>query len=345
MLNLSGLSRKYPEFKLKADFEVDRGEFFSLLGPSGCGKTTLLRLIAGLERPDEGRILLNGQDVTDMSASDRRIGLVFQDYALFPHMNVAENVGYGLAVQRVSEYERQRRVDEMLELFEIDHLWKREVGSLSGGERQRVALARTLAPEPYVVLMDEPFSALDYALRRRLREELRGLQKKVGFTAVFVTHHQEDALALSDRLAVMSEGRLLQIGTPERVYRNPERMDVASFLGEASFLPGIVSGFYAGQIQVDVLGKRQEILDRGEAFTVGQDVWIMIRPEDWVWGLPGGILVRVSGCEYLGYAAICRVEGDGWSGRVLLQKGTPLPREGQTVTLGVEPDLALLLAR
>lgn len=280
-----------------------------------------------------------------MPPSERRIGLVFQDYALFPHMNVVENVGYGLMVQKRPDHERDWRVTELLGLFEIDHLAQRNVGTLSGGERQRVALARALAPEPYVILMDEPFSALDYGLRRRLREELRALQKKVGFTAVFVTHHQEDALALSDRLAVMSEGRILQCGTPETVYNKPDRMEVASFLGEASFLPGSIIGFNSGRIQLDLLGRRLEIADRGEEYFAGQPIWVMLRPEDWVWGLPGGIPVKVTGREYLGYAAICRIEGDGWSGRVMLEKGTPLPDEGQTVTLGIEPDLALILPR
>lgn len=344
MLEVVGLTRTYPEFTLQADFLVQDGEFFSLLGPSGCGKTTLLRLIAGLERPDGGRVCLNGIDVSNLPAAERRIGLVFQDYALFPHMNVKENIAYGLTVQKREAKAIELRVEELLELFEIAHLGQREVGKLSGGERQRVALARALAPEPYAILLDEPFSALDYTLRRRLREELRALQRKAGFTAVFVTHHQEDALALSDRLAIMAEGRILQIGRPEQVYRFPKNQDVALFLGEANLLPGSVVGFNAGRIELEVFGKRLEVVDRGEeVYRIGQSVQIVVRPEDWVWGCPGGIVARVTGREYLGFASVCQVEWEGWTGRVLLSKETPLPREDTEVLLGIIPENAVLL--
>lgn len=345
MLEVAELTRTYPEFILQADFSVKDGEFFSLLGPSGCGKTTLLRLIAGLEQPDSGHVLLNNQDVTNLPASERRVGLVFQDYALFPHMNVKDNVAYGLTVQKVGFKEREKRVNELLELFEIAHLGRREIVKLSGGERQRVALARALAPEPYAILLDEPFSALDYTMRRRLREELRALQRKAGFTAVFVTHHQEDALALSDRLAVMKDGRILQIGRPDQVYRLPKNIDVASFLGEANLLPGNIKGFNAGRIELEVFEKRLEVVDRSEeVYHIGQQVWIVVRPEDWVWNYPGGISVRVTGREYLGFASVCRIEYEGWTGRVLLSKEMSLPQEDASVLLGIDSENAVILS-
>ena len=178
-------------FKLSADFTVQRGEFFSLVGPSGCGKTTLLRLIAGLEKPERGQLVLAGREITGLPPAKRRIGMVFQDYALFPHLNVGQNIAYGLKLQKLPRKEINSRVEELLELFALNGLEKRDVHRLSGGERQRVALARALAPRPLVLLMDEPFSALDYELRRRLRGELKELQSRLGFTALFVTHHQE----------------------------------------------------------------------------------------------------------------------------------------------------------
>ena len=215
------VTKDFPEFRLTANLTVAEGEFFSLVGPSGCGKTTLLRLISGLLQPDHGRIILNGRDLTAVPVAERRIGFVFQDYALFPHLTVGENIEYGLKVRRLPAARRRERVRAMLAVFEITALADRRVQELSGGERQRVALARALAPEPFLLLLDEPFAALDYGLRRRLRRELKELQSRLGFTAIFVTHHQEEALSLSERLAVMQAGRILQVGTATEVYTNP----------------------------------------------------------------------------------------------------------------------------
>lgn len=184
------IEKSYPKFRIEASIDVNQGEFFSLVGPSGCGKTTLLRLIVGLEEPDRGRIFLNGRDITDLPSAKRRIGLVFQEYALFPHLTVAGNIEYGLRVAKIPEDERKERLREMLALFALEETADRGVGQLSGGERQRVALARALAPQPLLLLLDEPFSALDYSLRQRLRRELKALQKRLGFTVIFVTHQQ-----------------------------------------------------------------------------------------------------------------------------------------------------------
>ena len=216
--------------------EVERGEFLTLLGPSGCGKTTTLRMIAGFETPTAGRILVGERDVTQLSPQRRGFGMVFQNYALFPHLDVAENVAFGLKTRGVARDEIRRRVEDALALVDLAGYGKRRVQELSGGQQQRVALARALAPEPEVLLLDEPLSNLDAALRERTRTELRALLKRVGITAIFVTHDQEEAFALSDRIAVMEKGRLQQLGTPEELYARPTNAFVASFLGRANFL-------------------------------------------------------------------------------------------------------------
>ena len=208
LLELCGIRRVYPEFALEASFAVSQGEFFSILGPSGSGKTTLLRLIAGFDRPDGGRLLLAGQDITRLPPHRRRIGMVFQDYALFPHLSVGENVAYGLKMQGLPPGPRRQKTEELLVLVGLAGFYHRDPSSLSGGEQQRVALARALAPDPLVLLFDEPFSALDQSLRQHLRREIRDLQRQTGFTALFVTHSQEEALSLSDRMLVMSRGQI-----------------------------------------------------------------------------------------------------------------------------------------
>ncbi|HEX7050133.1 MAG TPA: ABC transporter ATP-binding protein [Longimicrobiales bacterium] len=240
MLRLEALTKRFGTTTAVAglDLEVDAGEFVTLLGPSGCGKTTTLRMIAGFETPTAGRILLDGRDITRLSPQKRGFGMVFQNYALFPHLNVAENVAFGLKTRGVPRAELARRVDAALALVDLPGYGKRRVQELSGGQQQRVALARALAPEPRVLLLDEPLSNLDAALRERTRVELRALLKRVGITAIFVTHDQEEAFALSDRIAVLEAGRLRQVDTPEALYQDPADAFVASFLGRANFLDG-----------------------------------------------------------------------------------------------------------
>ena len=216
---------------------VGRGEFVSLLGPSGCGKTTLLRLIAGFENPDSGRILFKGVDATRLSPQKRPSAMVFQNYALFPHMSIRENVAYGLKVRKWKKQQIRERVDVALEQVDLTGLGEKKVTQLSGGQQQRVALARAVAVQPEVILFDEPLSNLDVALRERTRNELRLLQQKIGMTSIYVTHDQEEALSLSDRIAVMRDGRVLEIGSPEELYRKPESAFVASFLGGANVIP------------------------------------------------------------------------------------------------------------
>lgn len=217
-----------------------KGEFVTLLGPSGCGKTTTLRIIAGLEQPDSGQVFLNGKDVTSLEPNQRNVNTVFQNYALFPHMNVADNIGYGLKLKKTSKAEISRRVKEMLELVQLSGFEKRKPSELSGGQRQRVAIARALVNNPEVLLLDEPLGALDLQLRRAMQHELKRLQKKLGITFIYITHDQEEAINMSDTIAVMNHGRFEQIGTPDEIYNHPKTSYVAMFVGNANILTGVV---------------------------------------------------------------------------------------------------------
>ena len=240
-VRLAGIRKTYGDVVAvdRVDLEIPAGEFFTLSGPSGSGKTTTLRLIAGFERPDEGRIELGGADVTNRAPYERDVNTVFQDYALFPHMTVAENVGYGLRVKHVPRAERRRRVEEILKVVRLPELGNRKPVQLSGGQRQRIALARSLVNTPKVLLLDEPLGALDLKLRQEMQIELKRIQREVsevGITFVYVTHDQEEALTMSDRLAVFNEGRIEQIGAPAEVYERPATEFVAGFVGVSNVL-------------------------------------------------------------------------------------------------------------
>ena len=220
---------------------IRENEFFTLLGPSGCGKTTLLRLIAGFDFPTEGEILLHGENIAPLPPYKRPVNTVFQSYALFPHMTVGQNIGFGLEMLGRPKAEIEARVSEMLKLVQMQELRNRRIGQISGGQQQRVALARALAPAPKVLLLDEPLSALDYKLRKDMQIELKRLQHETGITFIFVTHDQEEALTMSDRIAVMSKGKILQIGSPRDIYDRPSERFVANFIGETNFLEGHVA--------------------------------------------------------------------------------------------------------
>jgi spermidine/putrescine transport system ATP-binding protein len=236
-IELCGLTKRFSEIAVdNIDLTVSSGEFFSLLGPSGCGKTTTLRLIAGFEQPTSGQILLDGVDVSDMPPHRRNVNTVFQSYALFPFLDVFENVAFGLRHRGVSKADLRRRVNEALDLVMMTSFAKRRPGQLSGGQQQRVALARALVLNPAVLLLDEPLGALDAKLRRSLKVELKALQERIGITFLYVTHDQEEALTMSDRLAVMNAGRIVQIGTPRQVYEEPADTYVADFLGAANLM-------------------------------------------------------------------------------------------------------------
>ncbi|NTU57134.1 MAG: spermidine/putrescine ABC transporter ATP-binding protein, partial [Anaerolineales bacterium] len=237
------VSRHFGEVKAvdNADLEIRDGEFFSLLGPSGSGKTTCLRMIAGFDRPTSGHIYLYGQDVSDLPPYERDVNTVFQDYALFPHMNVGDNIAYGLMIKGVSKPERTQRLDEMLELVRLSGYADRKPSQLSGGQRQRVALARALINHPKVLLLDEPLGALDLKLRQQMQVELKAIQQRVGITFIFVTHDQEEALTMSDRIALFNNGRIEQVGSPAEIYEHPATSFVAGFVGTSNLVGGEVA--------------------------------------------------------------------------------------------------------
>ena len=240
-LELKEIKKSFTEGEAVLDnisLEISKGEFITLLGSSGCGKTTTLRIIAGLEQPDAGSVWLDGREVTGLEPNQRDVNTVFQNYALFPHMNVAENIGYGLKLKKVPKSEIRKKVSQMLELVQLEGYEKRKPSELSGGQKQRVAIARALVNNPEVLLLDEPLGALDLQLRRAMQIELKHLQKKLGITFIYITHDQEEAINMSDRIAVMKDGRIEQIGTPDEIYNHPKTSYVATFVGNANILHG-----------------------------------------------------------------------------------------------------------
>ena len=261
-----------------ASISIRENEFFTLLGPSGCGKTTLLRMIAGFEFPTSGAILLNGENIADMPPFRRPINTVFQNYALFPHMTVAENIGFGLRMLGRSKADVAGRVAEMLALVKMEPMAHRRTSEISGGQQQRVALARALAPQPKVLLLDEPLSALDYKLRKEMQLELKRMQHETGITFIFVTHDQEEALTMSDRIAVMNKGRVLQVGNPHEIYDAPASRFVAEFIGETNFIDGRVRSVSDGVAEIG-LNDGTVLTAKADGANVGEDVTIVIRPE------------------------------------------------------------------
>jgi putative spermidine/putrescine transport system ATP-binding protein len=274
------------------DLQAQKGEFISFLGPSGCGKTTTLRMIAGFEQPTAGRILVEGKDITRKAPNQRNVGMVFQSYALFPNMTVAENIGFGLKVRRRPKDQIRRRVDELLELIHLPGRGGRYPYQLSGGQQQRVALARALAIEPSVLLLDEPLSALDAKIRVSLRKEIRAIQRQLGITTVYVTHDQEEALSLSDRVVVMSEGRVEQIGAPFDIYNFPATPFVASFVGTLNLYEARVRDAAVGRLEVEgqEIVAAKPITDRS-----GDTVSVAIRPESIALGEGGPGANRIKG--------------------------------------------------
>ncbi|THF57392.1 ABC transporter ATP-binding protein [Ollibium composti] len=258
---------------------IRENEFFTLLGPSGCGKTTLLRLIAGFDYPSAGEILLYGDDIAPLPPFKRPVNTVFQSYALFPHMTVAENIGFGLEMLDRPKAEVKARVAEMLKLVRMEQLANRRTSQISGGQQQRVALARALAPQPKVLLLDEPLSALDYKLRKDMQIELKRLQGETGITFIFVTHDQEEALTMSDRIAVMSAGKILQVGAPRDIYDRPAERFVADFIGESNFLKGEIAGTAGGRATVRLSSGAEIPASLPEGFSPSGAVTIVVRPE------------------------------------------------------------------
>src|SRR5437899_6772804 len=275
--SVQSLSKRFKEARVLDDvsFDVAEGESLVLLGASGSGKTTILRIIAGLEQPDTGRVILHGKDVTDLPARERGVGVIFQAYALFPRMTVEKNIGYGLRIRHRPRKERKETVNRLLKLVQLEEHRKKYPWQLSGGQQQRVAIARTLAYKPQVLLFDEPFGALDAQTRVHLRREIRALLKQVKVPSVFITHDQEEALELGDRIAVLNEGHLEQVGTPDEVYNHPATEYVATFLGAANLLLGVAVGGFV-EIGTAKLPAEKET----KRFRDGQSVKLVFRPED-----------------------------------------------------------------
>jgi spermidine/putrescine transport system ATP-binding protein len=266
------------------NLEVKNGEFLTLLGPSGCGKTTLLRLISGFEDPTTGQIFINGKDVNGLPPHLRHVHTVFQSYALFPHMTVFDNVAFGLCCQKLPKAEIETRVNDVLKTVKLEKYAKRKPDQLSGGQQQRVAIARAVVNRPLVLLLDEPLSSLDYRLRKTMQIELKQLQRKLGITFIFVTHDQEEALSMSDRVVVMHEGGIEQVGTPRQVYEAPQNLTVAEFIGEANIFDSEIIAINGKELTVNIQGK-QRVIKCARPFSVNQKVHILVRPEDLrVWG-------------------------------------------------------------
>ena len=258
---------------------IAEGEFITFLGASGCGKTTTLRIIAGLETPDEGSVFLDGKDVTKLEPNLRDVNTVFQNYALFPHMNVEENIGYGLKLKKTPKAEIRKKVKEMLELVQLEGYEKRKPSELSGGQKQRVAIARALINNPKVLLLDEPLGALDLQLRRTMQFELKNLQKKLGITFLYITHDQEEAINMSDRIVVMKEGRFEQVGTPDEIYNHPKTSYVATFVGNANILHGRVERIIENRALVELAGGKALVERNGAELKEGENVTLAIRSE------------------------------------------------------------------
>ncbi len=313
-LSIEGVTKSFGSLQVVrgADISIRRGEFVSFLGPSGCGKTTILRMVAGFETPTSGRIVIDGRDVTALKPNQRNIGMVFQSYALFPNLTVAGNIGFGLKVHGHARAEIDERVGEMLKLIGLPQLGDRYPWQLSGGQQQRVALARALAPKPRVLLLDEPLSALDAKIRVSLREEIRAIQKALGITTIFVTHDQEEALSMSDRVMVMYEGRIEQIGTPFEVYNRPATRFVADFVGTLSTFEAVIDDAATGAAHV---GKaRITGLAVPAGAKPGDRIALALRPEAVrLAGRPGDATLtgRVEAVEFLGSVLRLRIVTDG----------------------------------
>ncbi len=297
------------------DLQVAAGEFFAMLGPSGSGKTTCLRLIAGFEQPTAGHIEIFGETAEGVPPYRRNVNTVFQDYALFPHLNVLDNVAYSLMVQGVAMPDRHRAAEQALDLVQLPGYGPRRPGQLSGGQRQRVALARALVNRPKVLLLDEPLGALDLRLREQMQEELKALQKSLAITFVFVTHDQGEALSMADRVAVFDQGRIIQVGSPEDIYQRPNTRFVAEFVGSSNVLP---PAFVQARW--------------------GRDAWASLRPEAVTVGRGDGIQARLISRAYLGANTRLALEAEGLRLSAMVPTGQPLPADGDTVTVSWAPE-------
>ena len=346
-LKLSNVYKLFTEIPAVEDFnlEAEQGEFISFLGPSGCGKTTTLRMVAGFEMPSSGTITISGRDLTYVPPNKRNVGMVFQSYALFPNMTVAENIGYGLRAAGKPKAEIRGRVEEMLGLIHLESLGARFPSQLSGGQQQRVALARALAIRPQVLLLDEPLSALDAKIRVELRQEIRRIQQQLGITTIYVTHDQEEALSLSDRVVVMSQGRIEQVGTPAEIYTLPETEFVAKFVGQINLLPVNIVDPPAGLMKV---GKQAVRTSRTVNYNDEKTLRLAIRPEELNPGHSengNNLTGIVDAVTYLGSIVRVRVNIEGNSVLMDLfnERRLRLPVVGEQFELNFDTDACWLL--
>lgn len=289
-VKLKNLVKKFPSDKLSEDniavnnldLNVESGELVTLLGPSGCGKTTTLRMIAGFEFPTSGSVFIGDEDISSVSPNKRDIGMVFQSYALFPHLTVYDNIAYGLKIKKLSQEEIKMKVKAVLEIMQLHALADRSPSQLSGGQQQRVALARAVVTEPKVLLFDEPLSNLDAKLREYMREELRNIQKRLGITSLYVTHDQTEAMAISDKVVIMNDGELQQVDTPYNIYISPANHFVADFMGKANFVSSVIKDINQSEIEIELLGRNITINNHGnKQFKPDEQVDCVIRPEFW----------------------------------------------------------------
>ena len=313
------------------DLSIKDKEFITLLGPSGCGKTTSLRIIAGFLEPDEGELIFEGRDISGVPAYKRQVNTIFQRYSLFPHLNVYDNIAFGMRIKKISEDEIKKSVKEMLSLVNLEGFEKRRINTLSGGQQQRVAIARAIANKPKVLLLDEPLAALDLKLRKDMQKELRNIQRQLGITFIFVTHDQEEALTLSDRVVVMDKGKIQQVGTPQDIYNEPQNAFVADFIGESNILDGVMLKDFS----VNFSGQTFVCLDKG--FEENEPIDAVVRPEDVdiVEKSKGMLTGTVTSVDFLGvhYEIIVDIGGFKW-----MIQTTDEHKVGEEVGLYIEPD-------
>ncbi len=355
VISVERVSKRYGDSVAvhEASFEIRRGEFFSMLGPSGCGKTTMLRMIAGFEEVSSGVLKLDGADVVGVPPYRRAVNTVFQNYALFPHLSVFDNVAFGPRIRSLEPEKVEARVRQMLDVVRLGDFAKRKPSQLSGGQRQRVALARALANEPSALLLDEPLSALDLELRRQMQLELKRIQRDVGITFVFVTHDQEEALTMSDRIAVMRGGRLEQVGTPVEIYDAPESAFVARFIGSANLLPVVVEQERDGVALLGLPGgRRSEVATGGRRFAAGAKALLMIRPERLQLAVLApppercGLSVTCTDLVFQGPVLRCALRdsvGDELVAYLEASRHEPTVRPGAQLWLSFAPEAARLL--
>ena len=333
VIELKNINKAYDDDIILNDFNltVKKNEFLTLLGPSGCGKTTTLRIMAGFETPDSGRVIFEDKDITELEPYERQLNTVFQKYALFPHLNVFDNIAFGLKIKKVNPREIETRVKEALRLVNLKNFEKREIESLSGGQQQRIAIARAIVNEPKVILLDEPLGALDLKLRQVMQLELKKIQQSLGITFIYVTHDKEEALSMSDTIVVMNNGKIQQIGSPMDVYNEPKNAFVADFIGESNIIPGIMHEDYL----VEFLDTNFKCVDKG--FSKNEKVDIVVRPEDVELVNEDGMLSGIVKSEiFKGVHYEMTVDVNGYN---MIVQSTVNKDVGSKVGINIKPDL------